>query len=53
MDIFKIFTLEAAHRLPNVPPGHKWAPEAKGYRVLWSRTLAIHASEVEVRRAAR
>ena len=23
MDIFKIFTLEAAHRLPNVPPGHK------------------------------
>jgi 6-pyruvoyltetrahydropterin/6-carboxytetrahydropterin synthase len=25
MDIFKIFTLEAAHRLPNVPPGHKCA----------------------------
>ena len=23
MDIFKIFTLEAAHRLPNVPPGQK------------------------------
>lgn len=23
MDIFKIFTLEAAHLLPNVPPGHK------------------------------
>ena len=23
MDIFKIFTIEAAHRLPNVPPGHK------------------------------
>ncbi|MCL7714895.1 6-carboxytetrahydropterin synthase QueD [Stenotrophomonas mori] len=23
MDIFKDFTLEAAHRLPNVPPGHK------------------------------
>ena len=23
MDIFKIFTLEAAHHLPNVPPGHK------------------------------
>lgn len=23
MDIFKIFTLEAAHRLPNVPEGHK------------------------------
>jgi 6-pyruvoyltetrahydropterin/6-carboxytetrahydropterin synthase len=25
MDIFKIFTFEAAHRLPNVPPGHKCA----------------------------
>lgn len=25
MDIFRIFTLEAAHRLPNVPPGHKCA----------------------------
>jgi 6-pyruvoyltetrahydropterin/6-carboxytetrahydropterin synthase len=25
MEIFKIFTLEAAHRLPNVPPGHKCA----------------------------
>ncbi len=23
MDIFKVFTLEAAHRLPNVPPGHR------------------------------
>ncbi len=23
MDIFKIFSLEAAHHLPNVPPGHK------------------------------
>jgi 6-pyruvoyltetrahydropterin/6-carboxytetrahydropterin synthase len=23
MDIFKIFTIEAAHRLPHVPPGHK------------------------------
>lgn len=23
MEIFKDFTLEAAHRLPNVPPGHK------------------------------
>lgn len=21
--IFKVFTVEAAHRLPNVPPGHK------------------------------
>ena len=25
MDIFKVFTLEAAHRLPNVPAGHKCA----------------------------
>lgn len=23
MDIFRIFTIEAAHRLPNVPTGHK------------------------------
>ncbi|MFO0749116.1 MAG: hypothetical protein U1F43_26155 [Myxococcota bacterium] len=37
----------------DVPPGHKWTPEAKGYRVLWSRTLTIHASEDEVRRATR
>jgi len=25
MEIFKAFTLESAHRLPNVPPGHKCA----------------------------
>lgn len=25
MDIFKVFTIEAAHLLPNVPPGHKCA----------------------------
>ena len=25
MDIFKVFTIEAAHRLPNVPAGHKCA----------------------------
>ena len=25
MDIFKTFTIEAAHRLPNVPEGHKCA----------------------------
>lgn len=25
MRLFKAFTLEAAHRLPNVPPGHKCA----------------------------
>ena len=23
MDIFKLFSIEAAHRLPNVPPDHK------------------------------
>lgn len=23
MDIFRIFSIEAAHRLPHVPPGHK------------------------------
>ena len=23
MDIYKTFSIEAAHRLPNVPPGHK------------------------------
>src|ERR1700674_3449699 len=23
MDVFREFTFEAAHRLPNVPPGHK------------------------------
>ena len=25
MEIYKQFTFEAAHRLPNVPPGHKCA----------------------------
>lgn len=25
MDIFKVFSIEAAHRLPNVPPAHKCA----------------------------
>lgn len=25
MDIYKRFSIEAAHRLPNVPPGHKCA----------------------------
>src|SRR5947208_238112 len=25
MEIFKTFQIEAAHRLPNVPPGHKCA----------------------------
>ncbi|MDE2345926.1 MAG: 6-carboxytetrahydropterin synthase, partial [Gammaproteobacteria bacterium] len=23
MEIFKVFHIEAAHRLPNLPPGHK------------------------------
>lgn len=25
MDIFRVFSIEAAHRLPNVPPDHKCA----------------------------
>lgn len=25
MDVFRVFQVEAAHRLPNVPPGHKCA----------------------------
>lgn len=25
MDVFKVFSIEAAHRLPNVPPHHKCA----------------------------
>lgn len=25
MELFKVFSIEAAHRLPNVPPGHKCA----------------------------
>jgi 6-pyruvoyltetrahydropterin/6-carboxytetrahydropterin synthase len=25
MDVFKVFSIEAAHRLPNVPPNHKCA----------------------------
>ena len=25
MEIFKVFHIDAAHRLPNVPPGHKCA----------------------------
>ena len=25
MHIFRAFTIEAAHRLPNVPPGHKFS----------------------------
>ena len=34
MDIFKVFRIEAAHRLPNVPPGHKCARlHGHSYRV--------------------
>jgi 6-pyruvoyltetrahydropterin/6-carboxytetrahydropterin synthase len=34
MEIFKEFTFEAAHRLPNVPPGHKCARlHGHSYRV--------------------
>ena len=25
MDVFKVFSIEAAHRLPNLPPSHKCA----------------------------
>jgi 6-pyruvoyltetrahydropterin/6-carboxytetrahydropterin synthase len=37
MEIFKVFTFEAAHRLPNVPEGHKCA------------RLHGHSFQVEVR----
>lgn len=37
MEIFKVFTFEAAHRLPNVPAGHKCA------------RLHGHSFQVEVR----
>ena len=34
MHIFKVFQIEAAHRLPNVPPGHKCARlHGHSYRV--------------------
>jgi len=39
MEIFKEFTFEAAHRLPNVPPGHKCA-RLHGH----SFHVAIHVS---------
>src|SRR3546814_12974791 len=39
MDIFKTFTIEAAHRLPNVPPGHKCA-RLHGH----SFVVAVHVS---------
>ncbi len=37
MEIFKVFTIEAAHRLPNVPEGHK------------CRRLHGHSFRIEVR----
>lgn len=37
MEIYKIFMVEAAHRLPNVPPGHK-CERLHGH----SFTIAIH-----------
>ncbi|HLF23330.1 MAG TPA: 6-carboxytetrahydropterin synthase QueD [Burkholderiales bacterium] len=37
MEIFKVFTVEAAHHLPNVPPGHK------------CRRLHGHSFRIEVR----
>ena len=37
MDIFKVFRIEAAHRLPNVPSGHKCS------------RLHGHSFEIEVR----
>lgn len=34
MEIFKEFTIEAAHRLPNVPEGHKCArPHGHSFRI--------------------
>ena len=39
MDIFKVFQIEAAHRLPHVPPGHKCA-RLHGH----SFRIEIHAS---------
>jgi 6-pyruvoyltetrahydropterin/6-carboxytetrahydropterin synthase len=39
VEIFKEFTFEAAHRLPNVPPGHKCARlHGHSYRI------AVHIS---------
>ena len=45
MEIWKAFTLESAHRLPNVPPGHKCA-RVHGH----SFKVEIHVSgEVDAR----
>ena len=42
MEIFREFTFEAAHRLPNVPPGHKCARlHGHSYRV------AVHVAAPE------
>ena len=39
MEIFKVFTIEAAHRLPHVPPGHKCGRlHGHSFRVeVWAR----------------
>ena len=45
MDIFKSFTLEAAHRLPNVPPGHKCGRmHGHGFEVLLHAKAAPDAA---------
>lgn len=32
------------------PPGHKWNPEARGYRVVWSTTLVARFPAADVQR---
>lgn len=45
MEIFKAFTLESAHRLPNVPPGHKCARvHGHSFRVEISVTGGVDAA---------
>ena len=41
MDIFKTFRIEAAHRLPNVPPGHKCA-RVHGHSFVVTASVAGH-----------
>lgn len=43
MQIFRAFTIEAAHRLPNVPTGHKCARlHGHSFRVELHLTGAVH-----------
>jgi len=44
VDILRTFTLERAHRLPNVPPGHKRAPDPAGARALLLTRVVVHAT---------